>query len=196
MLLPSLSEIEQLHTDLAPDKQTFQLVYTHSHIVWELAAQLIERNSLNVDKAFIQAGCLLHDIGAYKFIRQGRVGALGDYIRHGIEGYSVLKEKGYPEALCRVCSHHTGVGITREKVLSEKLSLPVADYTAATLEEKLIMYADKFHSKTPQFNSYDYYKTYVSQFGSEEGKKLESLKKLFGIPDLEPLAKKYGMKIR
>lgn len=48
-----------------------------------------------------------------------------------------------PVLLC-----HTGVGLTKEDVLVQGLPLPPADYVAITPEERLVMYADKFHSKT------------------------------------------------
>jgi len=196
MLLPTLHEIEQIHKELAPDTKTFELVYIHSQVIKEIAFQLIEKNNLRVDSNFIQAGCLLHDIGAYRLLRQGRLHGLEDYIRHGVEGYAIMKEKGYPESLCRVCSHHTGVGLSKEKVIREGLPLPIADYLAETTEEKLIMYADKFHSKTPQFNSFDTYKKYISQFGLDDGEKFEAMKELFGSPYLDDLAKQYHMEIK
>jgi uncharacterized protein len=76
--------------------------------------------------------------------------------------------------------------------------LPVDDYLAETDEELLIMYADKFHSKTtpPYFNSFEWYKQGVAKFGADKVIKLENMAKKFGVPDLKPLSEKYGYEVR
>jgi uncharacterized protein len=67
-----------------------------------------------------------------------------------------------------------------------------------TIEETLIMYADKFHSKSnpPVFNSFDWYREHVAQFGHEKAESFERMAQKFGIPKLESLSKKYGFAIR
>ena len=93
-----------------------------------------------------------------------------NYIRHGILGYELLQEEGLPEAICRFASHHTGVGLTRDDVIAQRLPLPPADYLAETGEERLVMYADKFHSKKtpPVLLTAPAYAASVRRFGAEK----------------------------
>ena len=97
-----------------------------------------------------------------------------------------------------VCSHHTGVGLTKQDVIDQKHPLPVADYLAETDEELLIMYADKFHSKTtpPYLNSFEWYRQNISQFGPDKVAKFEAMAQKFGAPELESLGIRYGYEIR
>jgi hypothetical protein len=46
--------------------------------------------------------------------------------------------------------------------------LPEQDFTAESLEERLVMYADKFHSKPPRFNSFAQYVAHAAKFGQEK----------------------------
>ncbi len=191
-MIPSLSEITALHHKHAPSEKVFDLVFTHSLIVKEIAEGIMEKKDLSIDKELAIAGALLHDIGAYKLISSDGVFDGPNYIRHGVEGYAILKEENYPEALCRIAIHHTGAGITKDDVVRQNLPLPVADYLAETMEEKLIMYADKFHSKDPNFNTFDTYVAFVSKYGEDKVRNFNALAELFGLPDLAPLVAKYN----
>jgi uncharacterized protein len=185
-MVPGVSEIEALHRELAPSATAFELVWTHCQIVWAVASQVIERRDLIVDVELVRAGCLLHDIGVH---------ALGDaaYIRHGILGEALLRERGFPYALCRFCSHHTGVGLTREDVVRQRLPLPAADYLAETAEERLVMYADKFHSKTtpPVFLRAATYRAQLRRFGPDNETRFDKLVQDYGEPNLNDLAAQY-----
>ena len=121
----------------------------------------------------------------------------GSYIRHGILGYELLQEEGLPEEICRFASHHTGVGLTRDDVISQRLPLPPADYLAETGEERLVMYADKFHSKKtpPVFLTAPAYAARVRRFGEEKVTAFQSMRAAFGEPDLEPFSTAYGHRI-
>lgn len=200
MGIPTLAEITALHKKYAPSQKVFDVVFTHCQIVRDIAEQLITKNNLQVDAKFVQAACLLHDIGVYHVVGASDTATESkQYITHGIKGEAILKSEGFPEALWRVASHHTGVGITEQQVVDYKLPLPIADYTAATAEERLVMYADKFHSKTKpasSFNSFEWYKAYVAKFGEDKATKFEALAAEFGMPNLVPLAEKYGQTIR
>jgi uncharacterized protein len=199
MRLPALIDIEMLHKKYAPTPAVFQLVFTHCHIVWSIAEQLIAKNKLQIDVELVRAGCLLHDIGVYPlFDNNGNQRDASQYIRHGILGEAILQKETLPEALWRIASHHTGVGITKLDIESQQLPLPPADYTAETLEERLVMYADKFHSKTapPTFDTFEGYKNRLAQFGEVKVAYFEKLANEFGIPDLEPLIQKYGHTLR
>lgn len=191
MRLPTVKTIKRLHFKYAPNKKTFLLVFTHCQIVKEISEQLIKENNLIIHKGLVVAGSLLHDIGVYKLMNKRGVFDESNYIRHGVEGYRILSQEGFPEELCLIAERHTGVGISKNEVIRQKLSLPVRDYLALTLEEKIIMYADKFHSKSSHLNSFNTYSLYIKRFGQSKVKKFQSLARLFGVPNLELLAKKY-----
>ncbi|MER7276232.1 HD domain-containing protein [Dactylosporangium sp. NPDC000244] len=185
MRIPDDAEIRALHERLAPTPQAFALVYTHCEIVARIASQLA---GPGVDPALVRAGCLLHDIGVY------RLGPGEAYIRHGVLGHEALAGLGFPETLSRFCSHHTGVGLTREDVDRQGLPLPVDDYVAETGEERLVMYADKFHSKStpPHFVSAAAYTVAVGRFGEDKAAAFKAMVAEYGEPDLSRLAAEYG----
>ncbi len=188
-------DITALHKRLAKSEKAFEIVFTHCQIVWEVARQLIERRKLSVDADFIRAGCFVHDIGAYSFISPEGVFDGPNYIKHGVTGYDILKSAGFPEELCRIAERHTGTGITMSQIQERGLPLPMKDYMAETLEEKLIMYADKFHSKTPKFNTAQSYRAYLGRFGEESVRRFDELVEMFGVPDLQGLSAQYRQPI-
>ncbi len=141
---------------------------------------------------FNSEGALLHDVGTYSLMNTKGEFDESNYIQHGMEGYDLLKKEGFDEIICRFAERHTGVGISKGEIIKENINLPPNNYFAESMEEKLVMYADKFHSKDPQFNSFDTYREHIRRFGEEKVKKFESFRELFGIPDLEPLAEKYN----
>jgi uncharacterized protein len=192
--LPTVDDIRALHEKYAPTREAFDLVYTHCEIVWKVAEQLLAADDHRLDAALVRAGALLHDIGVYRLYDDaGRLRA-DDYIRHGVLGHAILRQEGFPERLCRFCSCHTGVGLTRHDVERRELPLPVADYVAESGEEQLVMYADKFHSKTtpPAFVSFDAYAAYVGRFGIEKVNAFHALRGRFGEPDIASLSARYG----
>jgi len=151
-----------------------------------------------IDAGLVRAGCLLHDVGVYRlYDAAGRLGHAG-YIRHGVLGHELLAQAGYPEALCRFASRHTGVGITRQDVLRQELPLPPADYVAQTPEEALVMYADKFHTKStpPSFLTAATYAAEVARFGADKPAAFARLRERFGDPDLAALSAAYGYGVR
>lgn len=193
--VPTPADIARLHRAYAPTSEAFDSVHTHCRIVWEIAERLL-RNVPNadIDADLVRAGCLLHDVGVYRlYDAEGRLDHRG-YIRHGILGHEILTEAGLPERICRFASHHTGVGITRDDVCRQGLPIPAADYLAVTAEERLVMYADKFHSKStpPRFLTLDAYRQRVRRFGPEKVVALDRLAEEFGEPaDLDALATAY-----
>jgi uncharacterized protein len=192
--IPGEHAIRALHEKHAPSRTAFQLVYTHCEIVWAIARQLINRGALAVDTELVRAGSLLHDLGVYALY--GPSGELdhANYVRHGLLGHELLAGEGLPEELCRFCSCHTGVGLTAADVRSQRLPLPPADYRAESLEEQLVMYADKFHSKTdpPVFVSAESAAAGLARFGEDKRRRFAALRHLFGTPDLRAFIAKYG----
>jgi uncharacterized protein len=201
--IPDDDEIRALHERHAPTQEAFENVYSHCVIVWRVAEQLLSGVSAkhglaDVDADLVRAGCLLHDVGVYRLFDDAGALDYAGYMRHGVLGYQLLAEAGYPEAIRRFASRHTGVGITREDVIRQELPLPPADYVAETPEEALVMYADKFHTKAtpPSFLSAEFYACYVRRFGAEKVTAFEELRDRFGEPDLASLSVAYGQPVR
>lgn len=192
-------DVIALHKKYAPSAAVYDLVFTHCLIVRDIAAQLIKRSNLNVDQELVVVGAMLHDIGVYPlFDGDGKLRDGVPYITHGIEGERILKQEGLPREVCRFAAHHTGMGLTEHDIVSQKLALPAADYLAETDEERLIMYADKFHSKTtpPVYNSYEWYRNDVAKFGADKVAVFDQMSVLFGKPDLHVLQATYPFEIR
>jgi uncharacterized protein len=194
MRIPTDKEILVLHEKHAPTPEALDLVYTHCLIVCDVAEQLYFRAGAGIDIDLVRAGSLLHDIGVYRLY--GDDGQLdhASYMRHGLLGYQILSEEGFPEEICRFASCHTGVGLSREDVIQQGLPLPPDDYLAETGEERLVMYADKFHSKVtpPVFVTAAAYAASVRQFGEEKVLAFASMCEMFGEPDLASLSAAYG----
>lgn len=197
MKIPTLDEINALHKKYAPSADALESVGEHCNIVRQISLQIAD-NRHSINRELLEAGAMLHDIGVYKLYTDGVIDE-SRYITHGLLGYELLKEEGFDEALCRFALLHTGVGITKEDVEKQNLPLPPRDYTAETNEEKIVMYADKFHSKTnpPMFNSAEWYMEYIrSKFGEDKAQKFRALIETFGEPDLKPLVSEYGHTVR
>lgn len=194
MRIPTDHEIRALHEKYAPTSEAFELVYTHCEIVCGVAEQLLARGSLALDANLLRAGSLLHDIGVYRLYSPSGELDHARYVQHGLLGYELLHDLGLPDALCRFCSCHTGMGLSRDDVLRQQLPLPVDDYLAESGEEELVMYADKFHSKTdpPVFVTPSTYIASVRRFGEDKTLRFASMLERFGKPELGPLLATYG----
>jgi len=197
MRIPTDQEILALHRRHAPTPAAFDQVYTHCRIVADIARQLLAESGYPADAALVRAGCLLHDIGVYPLYDEaGQLDQAG-YIRHGVLGHELLREAGFPEVICRFASHHTGVGLTAQDVVRQELPLPPADYLADTAEETVVMYADKFHTKSspPAFLTADAYAASVRRFGPDKVAAFAAMRAALGQPDLAPLAAAYGERV-
>ncbi|BCJ73715.1 phosphohydrolase [Catellatospora sp. IY07-71] len=194
MAIPTDEQVRALHERYAPSQEAFDLVHTHCVIVCAVAEQLLDAHGAGVNADLVRAGCLLHDIGVYRLY--DAAGQLDHrfYIRHGVLGYDLLREAGLPEVLCRFCTHHTGVGLTGDDVLRQGLPLPPGDYLADTAEERLVMYADKFHSKSdpPTFVSAAAYTGKVRRFGEDKAAVFADMVAQYGEPDLAVLSRRFG----
>ena len=190
-MYPKESEIKNLHRYYAPSQTAFDIIFSHCQIIWQICSQIIADKALELNIDLVKSGALLHDIGAYKLIDEKGIFDEPNYIKHGIIGYNILKEKGYSEDLCRIAKCHTGLGLTKDYITKSNLPLPVDNYMAETVEERLVMYADKFHSKNPKFNSFESYRTTALKFGEENAQKFDNFAKEFGIPNLDNLTNNY-----
>ena len=197
MRLPTDQEILALHEKHAPSAEALESVYEHCVIVCGIAGQLHARSGHGGDIGLVRAGCLLHDVGVYRLYDDAGQLDHRNYIRHGVLGYELLREEGLPEVICRFASHHTGMGLSRNDILRQELPLPPGDYLAETPEEALVMYADKFHSKTtpPKLLTAGAYAAYVRRFGADKAAAFASMRTTFGEPDLAPFIAAYGQQV-
>jgi uncharacterized protein len=194
MEIPTEAEIRALHERLAPSREAFELVHTHCRIVCEVAEQIIERRRPAVDMDLVRAGRLLHDIGVHRLFGPAGEPDHATYVRHGVLGLEILRDLGFPDVLCQFCSCHTGVGLSRDDVLRQNLPIPVDDYLAASGEEELVMYADKFHSKAtpPVFVTAASCSAGARRFGEDKAARFAEMVDRYGEPDLRPLMAAYG----
>lgn len=198
MNLPSDNEIQALHKRLAPSEHDYKSIYGHSQIVAEMAAELIEKNNLDVNKKLVRVGALLHDVGGYTYEDIEQAFKNGEYITHALRGYDVLKAEGIDEVVCQIALNHVGVGVTKQNIQEMNLPLSPQDYSPVTPEQEIVMYADKFHSKGREstFNSPQWYEQKVTRFGHDHPKKFAALIQKYGVPDIKTLAKKHNQPIR
>lgn len=140
------------------DNELRRLLLVHSRAVADKALHICDRHpELNLNRDFVEAAAMLHDIGIMKCDAPGIFcHGTEPYIRHGIMGAEMLRllePSGALEPFARVCQRHTGAGITRQEVLEQGLPMPLPDddsepYMPETIEEQIVCYADKFFSKT------------------------------------------------
>lgn len=103
----------------------------HCKKVAEKALQVARRTGVAVDRELIGRGALFHDLGKAK--THG--------MTHGAIGAEMGRALGLPEAITDIMEKHIRGGLTREE--ARELGLPEKDYTLRTLEEKIIIYADR-----------------------------------------------------
>ena len=86
-----------------------------------------------IDEHLVVIGGLLHDIGTYFLLKQD--GSDGgplkfdgpNYVRHGLKGYEYLLNEGVDESIAQFARNHTGVGLTKEAVESQRRNPDVSD---------------------------------------------------------------------
>ena len=195
-----IKEIKALHKKLVKGNYPdvfFDLVWTHSKIVKDVALQLVkrlEKEGITCNKKLVSEGALLHDIGVYLCFDDelNPDQSLPKYLSHGHDGYDYLVKNGYSREVARFPLTHTGTGITAEDIVRDKMPFKAVDVIPITLEEEIVCYADKFHTKYPSFNTFEEAKSRLEKFDKEKGVLMERFKKKFGLPNLDILRTKYG----
>ncbi|MCX6227742.1 MAG: HD domain-containing protein [Bacteroidia bacterium] len=132
-----------------PESKSYDILVNHSRLVADKALKIASNHAnLKLDLIFIEQAAMLHDIGIF-LSNAPDLGCYGKlpYICHGYLGYELLEKEGYPKHGL-VCERHTGIGITKEEVVINKLPLPNRDFVPISLEEQLICFTDKFYSKS------------------------------------------------
>lgn len=131
------------------ESKLYKILISHSEQVRDKAMAVAKnRPELEADVQFIEEAAMLHDIGIY-LTHAPSIECFGSfhYIAHGYLGADILREEGYPHHAL-VCERHTGTGLSKEWIISQKLPLPHRDMVPVTIEEQIICYADSFFSKT------------------------------------------------
>ena len=124
-----------------------RILMVHSRQVADRCLLIASKHpELRLDKEFLEEAAMLHDIGIYRTNAPG-IQCFGTepYIRHGLIGGQILREKGW-ERHARVCERHTGTGLTAWDIEQQQLPLPHEDFMPEVLEEQVVCYADKFYS--------------------------------------------------
>ena len=137
------------------DDELRGLLLKHSRQVADRCLQIANKHrELPLDVQFLEEAAMLHDIGI-RWCHAPGIFCHGEehYLRHGLIGGQVLREKGF-ERHARVCERHTGTGLTSVPMGKDGTPLLSANlvengfFVPETLEEQLVCYADKFYSKS------------------------------------------------
>ncbi len=132
-------------------------VRRHSLKVAEKALELAERIKLReVDMDLIEIGGLLHDIGRCK--THG--------FNHALIGAKIIRERGLPERLAKICETHILGGLDKED--AKRVGLPEKDFLPQTLEEKIICLADKHIAGTKEVSIEQRFEKWFNKYGKTQ----------------------------
>ena len=129
-------------------------VRKHSLKVAEIALEIANRiNKVEVNKNLIEIGALLHDIGRSKT----------HSFKHALIGGKILKQRGLPESLVKICERHILGGLDKEDAL--EVGLPERDFLPQSLEEKIICLADKHTAGGREVSINQRFEKWFSKYG-------------------------------
>ena len=79
----------------------------------------------------------------------------------------------------------------------QNLPLPSGDYVPRTVEQEIVMVADKYNSKSipPRFLTVDTYRRKAARFGEENAKRWMCLVNKYGRVSVCKLADFFGLKV-
>lgn len=129
-------------------------VRKHSIKVAEKALEIANKvKKKKVNTNLVEIGALLHDIGRSK--THG--------FEHALVGGKILKERGLPNQLVRICETHILGGLDIED--AKFIGLPEKEYLPITLEEKIICVADKLTVGTKEATIEQRFSKWFSKYG-------------------------------
>ncbi len=175
-----------------PGEKAYEFLVKHSKAVTEKALEVAERvkqihPELKVDTEFIKEAAMLHDIGIF-LTNAPDIGCHGKepYIKHGILGAELLRKEGLPKHAL-VCERHVGAGLSKEYIEKNNLPLPKKDLIPETVEEKIICFADKFFSKSPEKigreEKIEEIRKELAKFSKEEVERFDRWTEFFGYKE-------------
>lgn len=153
----SLPAIKSLMRKIAKENlipEEVKGTWRHSKVVYNFAksiSRIAFKNGYKINRPFLKSGCFVHDIGRMVTGSKGsRI--LEDAVYHGLRGYQILKNNGYPEQFARICLVHlNGTGL--DIIANRKYGIFKNRNTLAkTIEERIIGYADARTSFNKQKN--------------------------------------------
>ncbi|MDQ7788201.1 MAG: HDIG domain-containing protein [Thermodesulfovibrionales bacterium] len=103
----------------------------HCKKVAEKALEIAQKTGQKLDMELAGRGALFHDLGK----------AVTHAIEHGKIGAEMGADLGLPQTVTDIMEKHIRGGLTEEE--ARELNLPIKDYTLKTLEEKIVIYADR-----------------------------------------------------
>ena len=103
----------------------------HCIKVAEKALEIAYRTNKELDFEFVGRGALFHDLGKAKTHE----------IEHGKIGAEMGAALGLPDAVNAVMEKHIRGGLSNEE--AAELNLPIKDYALHSIEERIIIYADR-----------------------------------------------------
>jgi uncharacterized protein len=109
-------------------------VIRHCKSVADLATRIAKKiagKGIVVDVNLVHIGALLHDIGR----------ARTHSIEHAVVGANIARSHRLPTSLVRIIERHIGSGMTAAE--AAQLGLPKRSFLPRSLEEKIVVYADK-----------------------------------------------------
>lgn len=124
-------DIRQEDIDLLREQGMSAEDLDHSIKVAEKGVEIARRMTVDIDVDLVCRAGLFHDLG--KIVTHG--------ITHGMEGARLGESLGLPHAIKVIMEKHIRGGLTELEAI--ELGLPVKDYSLNSLEEKLVIYADR-----------------------------------------------------
>jgi uncharacterized protein len=97
----------------------------------EISRRITAANKAPVDMELVGRGALFHDLGKAKT----------HAMEHGKIGAEMGAALGLPKQITDIMEKHIRGGLSTEEAM--ELGLPIRDYTLRTLEERIIIYADR-----------------------------------------------------
>ena len=129
------------------------------------------RKGLN-RKDLVEIGALLHDIGRSK--THG--------FNHALIGGKILRDKGFPEKIARICETHILGGLDKEDIIKLNLKIKDSSYLPETLEEKIVCLADKHMAGRREVTIEERFQTWFTKYGKsrillKSKKRIEKIQK-------------------
>jgi uncharacterized protein len=123
--------VHETDIDLLRQAGVSEADIAHSVKVAEKALEIASRIDKDLDMELVGRGALFHDLGK----------ARTHEITHGKLGAEMGASLGLPPEITAVMEKHIRGGLSADEAI--ELGLPVKDYTLSSLEERIVIYADR-----------------------------------------------------
>lgn len=129
-------------------------VRRHSLAVADKALEIATKiTKVKVNIELVEIGAILHDIGR----------AVTHGFEHAVIGGKIIRERGYPTELSRICETHILGGL--DKFDAREVGLKFVDYLPQTIEEKIICLADKYMAGTKEVSIEERFQKWFFKYG-------------------------------